>query len=106
MVLIDNIITKPATFKETSKREEWVQEMEEELHILKENQTWDLVSQPKEIKPISCKWIGKVKTRPGGSFERYKARLVARLSNIGWAMIKHIVSIKYHNSTSLKCTCT
>lgn len=52
--------------------------MEEEILALKISQTWDLVPKPKEVKPISCKWVYKVKTRPDGSIERYKARLVAR----------------------------
>jgi len=52
--------------------------MEEEIKSLNDNQTWDLVPRPNEVKPISCKWIYKVKTRPDGSVERYKARLVAR----------------------------
>ena len=52
--------------------------MEEEIHALKQNQTWDLMPKPKDVKPISCKWVYKVKTRADGSIERYKARLVAR----------------------------
>jgi hypothetical protein len=30
------------------------------------------------VRPITCKWVYKVKTRSDSSFERYKARLVAR----------------------------
>jgi len=52
--------------------------MEEEIKSLNDNQTWDLVPRPNEVKPISCKWVYKVKSRPDGSVERYKARLVAR----------------------------
>ena len=40
------------------------------------NQTWDLVDLPMGSKPIRCKWIFKRKTKPNGSIERYKARLV------------------------------
>ena len=52
--------------------------MEEEIKALNDNQTWDLVPRPNKVKPISCRWVYKVKTRPDGSVERYKARLVAR----------------------------
>ncbi|KAL0549968.1 hypothetical protein IC582_014463 [Cucumis melo] len=52
--------------------------MEEEVDTLKKNHTWDLVPKPKDVKPISCKWVYKVKTRADGTIERYKARLVAR----------------------------
>ena len=52
--------------------------MEEDIKALNDNQTWDLVPRPNEVKSISCKWVYKVKTHPDGSVERYKARLVAR----------------------------
>ena len=52
--------------------------MEEEIQALKQNQTWDLVPRPKDVKPISSKWVYKVKTRTNGSVERYKAHLIAR----------------------------
>ena len=51
--------------------------MEEEIQALKQNQTWDLMPRPKDVKPISSKWVYKVKTHADGSVERYKSRLVA-----------------------------
>ena len=52
--------------------------MVEELAALEHNGTWDLVSPPSGVRPITCKWVYKVKTRSDGSLERHKARLVAR----------------------------
>ncbi|KAM2104670.1 hypothetical protein ACFX1R_015245 [Malus domestica] len=52
--------------------------MKEEIDALQQNQTWDLVPKPRDVKPISCKWVYKIKRRLDGSIEKYKARLVAR----------------------------
>jgi hypothetical protein len=52
--------------------------MAEEITALEQTGTWDLVSYPPRVRPITCKWVYKVKTRSDGSPERYKARLVAR----------------------------
>ncbi|KAJ4715914.1 Retrovirus-related Pol polyprotein from transposon TNT 1-94 [Melia azedarach] len=74
----DISVKEPETFEEAVQHKEWRNTMEEEILALKQNETWDLVPKSQEIKPISCKWVYKIKRRPDGSVERYKARLVAR----------------------------
>ncbi len=45
---------------------------------LQKNHTWILSDLPPGKKPISCKWIYKVKYHTDGTLDKYKARLVAR----------------------------
>jgi hypothetical protein len=52
--------------------------MEEKMTILKQNHTWEQALKPKGVKPITNKWVYKVKTQADDSIERYKAGLVAR----------------------------
>jgi hypothetical protein len=52
----------------------WEITMQEEYDSLVVNNTWSLLPLPKGRKPISCKWVFKIKHE----VERYKARLVAR----------------------------
>ena len=68
---------EPTSFEEASQKIEWRKAMEEEIKALTKNQTCDLVPKPKDVKPISCKWVYKIKTRPDGSIERYKGHRVA-----------------------------
>ena len=42
------------------------------------NDVWELVEQPKRVKPISCKWVFKTKKDSKGNIEMYKARLVVK----------------------------
>jgi hypothetical protein len=42
------------------------------------NNTWTLVPLPIGRKPVSCKWVFKIKQGANGEVECYKARLVAR----------------------------
>lgn len=51
--------------------------MDEEFRSLIANKTWELVDLPPNRKPISCKWVYKVKYK-NDCVDRFKARLVAR----------------------------
>jgi len=69
---------EPHTFEEAKGNKEWELAMDDEMKALEKNQTWSLVPKPKDIQPVSCKWVYKIKSKVDGSVERYKARLVAR----------------------------
>ncbi len=56
----------------------WEIAMQEEYDYLVVNDTWSLVPFPKGRKPISCKWVFKIKHGVDGEVEHYKATLVAR----------------------------
>ena len=48
------------------------------MQSLSKNKTWELVSLPKGVKPVGCKWVFKKKEGiPGVESARSKARLVA-----------------------------
>ncbi len=72
---------EPQTVEEALNGEDakkWEIAMQEEYDFLVVNNTWSLVPLPKGRKPISCKWVFKIKHGVNGEVERYKARLVAR----------------------------
>ena len=71
-------VKEPETFEEAFQNQEWTKAMEEEIVALERNQTWKLVPKPKDVKPISCKWVSKINHLIDGSVERYKAHLVTR----------------------------
>jgi hypothetical protein len=39
--------------------------MAEEIAALERTSTWDLVSPPPNVRPITCKWLYKIKTCSG-----------------------------------------
>lgn len=57
---------------------EWQKAMKSELQSLHENKTWEMVSLPKGEKTIPCKWVFRLKTKPDGQIDKYKARLVVK----------------------------
>ena len=52
--------------------------MAEELQVLINTCTWDLVDLPPDKSVVRCKWVYKIKTHADGSIDRYKARLVTK----------------------------
>lgn len=58
--------------------QEWMQALEENINSLKKNKTWFLKKLLR--KPISCKWVYKIKRYSDGFIDRYKACVVARLA--------------------------
>ena len=71
-------VLEPTSYRQAVVHPEWQFAMAEEIAALERTGTWDLVSLPPGVRPITCKWVYKVKTRSDGSLERHKARLVAR----------------------------
>ena len=52
--------------------------MEEEIIAFEQNQTWELVPRPEDVKSISCKWAYEIMCLLDGSIKRYKTQFVAR----------------------------
>jgi hypothetical protein len=97
---------EPQTVEEALNGEDakkWEMPMQEEYDSLVVNKTWSLVPLPKGRKPISCKWVFKIKHGVDGEVEHYKARFVARGFtqtfgvdyNETFAPIANFVSIRY-----------
>ncbi len=56
----------------------WEITMQEEYDFLIVNNIWSSVPHPKGRKPISCKWVFKIKHGVNGEVERYKVKFVAK----------------------------
>lgn len=73
-------MTEPKTYLEAKQRpdwKKWQEAMEEEIASLEKNKVWTLVARPRK-NIVTNKWVFKIKRKPGGEVDRYKARLVAR----------------------------
>jgi len=73
---------EPKNFREafeSNESKDWLKAMNEEMLSLEKNQTWKLVSLPKNQRVVVSKWVFKKKEGiPRVEIPRYKARLVAK----------------------------
>lgn len=58
--------------------QEWKTAMDEEMETLESINTWSLIKPPLGVKPAPCIWVYTIKHNPGGTIQRYKARLVTK----------------------------
>jgi Reverse transcriptase (RNA-dependent DNA polymerase) len=66
------------SFEEAVVDDKWWAVMDDEMHVIERNDTWELTSLPKGYKMIGVKWVFKKKMNPQGDIEKYKMRLVAK----------------------------
>uniref|UniRef100_A0A2N9FBM1 Integrase catalytic domain-containing protein n=1 Tax=Fagus sylvatica TaxID=28930 RepID=A0A2N9FBM1_FAGSY len=71
-------IVVPKSYREALSHPGWRKAMEEEMHALDLNHTWDLVHKPAGTSIVGCRWVFTVKQNPNGTVDRLKARLVAK----------------------------
>jgi hypothetical protein len=80
MALASEIPT-PTTYKQATEgpyAKQWQRAIESELNSLRDHGTWQPATLPKHKKPVTVKWVFKVKTTATGEVDKFKARLVAR----------------------------
>ena len=80
-----NVVTHsmdpPQTYQDAISRSDspqWQASINAEFDSLHKNNTWIITPLPPNRKPITSKWIFKIKTKADGTLDKYKARLVAR----------------------------
>ena len=72
---------EPRTYDEAtigSNAQMWIQSMKEEFDNLHKNDTWEIVTKPKDKHVLGCKWVYKMKKGLDGNICRFKSRLVAK----------------------------
>uniref|UniRef100_A0A2N9H562 Uncharacterized protein n=1 Tax=Fagus sylvatica TaxID=28930 RepID=A0A2N9H562_FAGSY len=71
-------IVVPKSYREALSHPGWRKAMEEEMHALDLNHTWDLIHKPAGTSIVGCRWVFTVKQNPDGTVDRLKAHLVAK----------------------------
>ena len=72
---------QPENFQEVhthADKVSWMKAMQEEMHSLLKNDTYELVELPKGRKALRNKWVFKLKKDSDGKLLKYKARLVVK----------------------------
>ena len=76
--MIENNFTEPYTYQEAVKHKEWQQAMVDEYQAVQDNNTWNLVDCPQNVKPVGCNWVYRIKYKKNGEIDNSKARIFAK----------------------------
>ncbi|KAB2615045.1 hypothetical protein D8674_021633 [Pyrus ussuriensis x Pyrus communis] len=68
----------PTTYLQASKHAHWRSAMQDECNALQSTGTLTLVPPSSSQNVVGCKWVFRVKKKPNGNVERFKACLVAK----------------------------
>ncbi|KAG7568082.1 Reverse transcriptase RNA-dependent DNA polymerase [Arabidopsis thaliana x Arabidopsis arenosa] len=71
------MVDEPGTYMQAVQILEWRKAMRKEIDALEFNETWTLERLPHGVKALGSKWVYRLKFNLDGTFEQYKARLVA-----------------------------
>ena len=74
-------VTTPTSYNQAVNgldKDKWASAIDNELDSMQQHTVWREVELPAGRKPISSKWVFKVKQNADGSVDKYKARLCAR----------------------------
>ena len=63
----------PLCYKEVAAVPEWQSAMNEELHAIEKNSTWELVDAPEGKNIVGLKWVSRTKYNADGSIQKRKA---------------------------------
>ena len=96
-----NYVETTAVYK-TKQADEWDQwygAMNDEVKVLQDKETWDIVRPPTDRDVIPGKWVYKGKLGPSGHVDKYKARYVAK----GFKQFKQVERLDYFETFAPTC---
>ena len=76
--LYSESLDEPLSYALAIQQEEWRKAIQNELDSIIKNNTWTVTDRPTGCKPITGKWLFKVKRHSSGLINKLKARIVAR----------------------------
>ena len=76
--LVSEIIDEPLDFQTASLHPDWKDAINREIGSILKNNTWEVVDRPPHRKPITAKWLFRIKKDAQGKTTKLKARVVAR----------------------------
>ena len=72
------LATESTTYHEATTETTWQEAMQKELEVIEKNKTWTLTNLPFIHKPMSFKWVFKIKKNCEENIIKHKERFVAK----------------------------